>query len=246
MGGYMRRLLVALAALGIPFAGSAATIPFDFTTLNGGVEGYLSGQATSATVAGVLAEGLLTNLTTPEPLWVRNGGTDHGLGVCSEGQSNCNTGGDVNEISGLTNPEAIRLTLPATASGWSSLWVSSLDSGGSNGNESGILEWSSTPGGFSDNPGVTSFHFSYNTFGGSAFEYDIFSAAVAGGFDKTAPYLLFLDNLGNCDSSGCNNDYLLWKGSYDTRTLHEGPEPGSLALLGAALGSLMLRRRQRA
>ena len=72
----MRRFFISLAVMAFPLSGSAAPIPFDFTTLNDGAEGILPN---SVIVAGVLAEGCLTNFTR-EPLWLRNGGTDHGLG----------------------------------------------------------------------------------------------------------------------------------------------------------------------
>jgi hypothetical protein len=235
----MRRFFISLAVMAFPLSVSAAPIPFDFTTLNGGAEGILPN---SVTVAGVLAEGFLTNFTA-EPLWLRNGGTDHGLGVCSEGNSNCTSGGgDVNELDNLDQSEAIRLTLPTGAAQWTSLWVSSLDNGGSNNNESGILEWSNTPTGFTP---ANTFHFSFNTFNPSI-EEDIVAAALAGGFDPTSKYLLFIADSTNCQSANCNNDYVVWKGAYEQPPRLLVPEPGTVALLGAALTVLMFRRRKSA
>ena len=125
--------VVTLCTLALGVSRAEAT-PFDFTTLHLGVPGDLG--VTSATTGGVTATGYAKSTTTPFPyvladLWLRNNPGDTGLGVCSEGSSACASGGgDVNELSNEGQPELIELTLPSS-SAWTSLWVSSLDSGGS-------------------------------------------------------------------------------------------------------------------
>lgn len=229
-----RVMAVLAVVLVIGSSGSAWADAFDFTTLNGGVEGIL---ASSVTVNGVLAEGF-GPLTTAAPLWLRNVPNDHGLGVCSETGLCTSGGGDVNEISQLTNQEGIRLTLPTGFTAWTSLFVSSLDSGGSNGAEQGLLYWSNTAAFSSLNP---SFGFGYGDFGTSV-EGDILTLAAAAGFDPAAKYLWFITDPANCSGSPstCNNDYLLWKGD-----ITPVPEPTTMALAGMALVGLMIAVRRR-
>src|SRR5438552_15371311 len=92
---------VFVLALGVQHAGATA---FDFTTLNGGVEGSLG--TTSVTNGGVTATGWQT-VTSAGPfttanlnLWLRNQGGDHGLGVCTAAEAaGCTFLGDLNELS---------------------------------------------------------------------------------------------------------------------------------------------------
>ena len=254
----MKKRVVLAAAVAVwaiaPKASEATVINFDFTTLNGGAEGVLPSQVT---VNGIVATGQTGNGTADAPLWLRNGGDDHGLGVCSEGQSNCTSGhGDVNEISSLTNVEAIYLQ--NTNGGlWTSLWASSLDSGGSNGHESGQLLWTSVatashPHGDFTDPSAGSFTFQFGDFGADV-EADILQLALLAGFDPSAQFLEFRDNPANCETVSykvgwktkyklvCNNDYLVWKGSVDVPD--DVPEPFTISLLGVGLLGIAAKKR---
>jgi hypothetical protein len=227
----MKRFLACIAVVLFPL--SAIAIPFDFTTLAGGVNNTL--LSNSVTVNGVTADGFDITASTTAPLWLRNQDNDHGLGVCSEGEEACASGGgDVNELSNQADVEGIRLTLPSNSK-WTELWVSSLDSGGSNSNESGILLWGNDPTVFSF---ANSFVFSFGNIS-PAVEGDILTLAAASGFDPTAKYVLFINDISN----GPNNDYLVWKGAY-TSTLREAPEPGTYLLLAIAFAGLMFYRRR--
>jgi hypothetical protein len=237
----MRRLLFSVVALLFPLAASGTPTTFDFTTLNAGANN--TALANSETVAGVLAEGFVTDVGvfssfTAEPLWLRNEPNDHGLGVCSEGTSSCQTsGGDVNELSNQNQSEAIRLTLPVGAT-WVQLWISSLDDGGTSNNESAILYWSNTPTGFT---AANSFAFDYNAISPAVETQGLLGLPAASSFDVSARYVLFVNNPAN----GSNNDYLVWGGQYQA-PLSQIPEPGILGLLGIALlamGFPALRRR---
>lgn len=237
-----RTALAAALVAGTMMAGTAhADISFDFTTLNGGVEGDLS--TSSVTVNGVVANAYtyapLTSYTDSD-LWLRNSGggegssnAEKGLGVCSSGETNCSGSGDMNELSDQSAFEVIRLTKPDNADEWTSLWVSSLDSGGSNGNETGTVYFSDTE--FLDLTSATGYTYDY---------YDVETANNGDILDYINPTADELDSKyvffragpnEQCNVKGCtsNNDHLIWKG-----TLSEVPIPAALPMLLAAVGGL--------
>jgi len=244
---YARLSVFALTvALGLPGTLYAGPI-FDFSTLS--VGGKVTDLGTGSTTVGpVTAQGfkLASGTWTASHLIARNeSGAEMGLGVCSEGSTNCHIGstgnGDYNELSQLTNDEAILLTL-APGWKWSQLWVSSLDSGDGpglsgtvNGKESGIVFWGSSNS-VSTLLSGSHFSFAYPDVGTDA-SGDILGLSAASSFDDSARYVLFRPN----GPLGANNDYLVW-GAAAVQTV---PEPGTLALfaLGATVARAARRRR---
>ncbi|MDB5311282.1 MAG: sdrD 1, partial [Gemmataceae bacterium] len=169
--------------------------------------------AQNVTVNGVRADAFYLSggsyLTTNTTLFERNGGTDRGLGVVSNGE-NAALGGDVNEISNQLNLDVVRLRKTA-GDRWSSVWVSSLDSGGSGGAETGTLYWSNSPTPDLGTLSASSFTFKFGDFGG-AVEGNVL-ALNPPNFDPTAGYLFFR---AGPNAAGTNNDYLLWKATTTT------------------------------
>jgi PEP-CTERM motif len=226
-------LALFIFVCGLLFAVTPAqATEFKFTDVNGGVEGRLTGPQSDE---GVIATAWVLNTTwVSSYLYLRNDDEDHGLGVCSESLSDCQTkGGDVNELSNQSRKELIRLELPANKM-WTSLWVSSLDSGGSNSHEQGVLSWSNTADPNSARLG--SFGFGYGDFGSLVEGSLTFPSA----FPTTAKYLFFTNNWTN----GSDNDFLVWKGTIADQPGHM-PEPASLILLGSGLIGAVARHRRK-
>lgn len=225
-------VLGAVAALAISPMTSMAT-SFDFSGANGGAEGLIGTSTTDGgiTAYGYVLYGGLANL------WVRNIPNDHGLGVCSEGETACeNGGGDVNELDSVNSAEGIVLVNGNAGTSWQTLWVSSLDSNdGAAVGEHGRVYW-----GYSIDDlnaailgGTNFFSFGYGDFGTSV-EGDILSLAAASGFDRYATYLAFVTDT----TYGLNNDYLVWRGTV--------PEPSTLGIFGLSLLGIGIARRRRA
>jgi hypothetical protein len=223
-----KAILGAVAALALSPITSHA-IAFDFSQVNGGAEGMIG---TSVNSNGVIATGYVGSLSTTAPLWVRNVDSDHGLGVCSEGEKACiEQGGQANELDNMDTGEGIVLE-NTTGLDWASLWVSSLDGNdGATEGEHGRIYWANTIGGL---PAGGYFNFGYGDFG-TNHEGDILTLAAAAGFDRTARYVLFVPDAVH----GNDNDYLVWRGSVGV------PEPSTLAVFGLGLLGLGLARRKR-
>lgn len=233
MNGLVARTLAGVV-LALGFTGVGLATP----TINFANGANNTQLGTSETVGGITIYGGAWNGSSLHfaNLWLRNQTNDHGLGVCSEGKDGCsNGGGDVNELDNSGNYEGIVLDKGASSPNWASLWVSSLDSNGSSGHETGTLLWGNTLSDLLSNY----FSFSYGDFGTNV-EGDVLGLSQASSFDPTARYVIFVAGTPNClagaQTPGCNgtnNDYLVYGAS-----LASVPEPPVLGLFG--LGLLLL------
>lgn len=235
----MKKLYLAAALAA--FAGVAqAAPPIDFTTIPPGTNNQP--LAHSETAGGVTASAFVYNGGTSYTdviLWLRNQTNDNGLGVCSE--TNCKTGGgDVNELSNQLNDEVIRLKAPTSNHLWTDVWVSSLDTGGSNDAESGLVYWSNTA--LPNLSALTPIQIDLNDITGGGVEGSIWKHLVVNGIDPTADYLFFRADPLNTEGGKANNDYLVW--GVGTQPV---PEPGTYALMGVglALAGFAFRRNAR-
>ncbi len=129
-----RWMCAALVALGLPIVANAQTADFAsvaMVNLAAGQEGYVNATSFTDPTSGITAAGYSSatrqGTYSPANLYRRNVPDDHGIGVCSEGQSACDSGGgDVNELDNAGTWEIIALTRPASHE-WVSVQVSSLD-----------------------------------------------------------------------------------------------------------------------
>ena len=225
--------IFAVLMLGFSVSAYAAVPTIDFSTFSS-PSSFNSPPQNSVTIGGITVNAFTysSGTYTNSQLWLRHEAPNElGLGVCSEGTSCGAPGGtgsgDYNELSNGNKFEVIRLTLP-TDMIWSDLFVSSLDTGGSNNNESGILYWSD-----SANPvlsSLSSILFSHNTLGAD------YGSIWNSSIDSNAKYLFFTPNASN----GKNNDYLVWGAS-----VSPVPEPSTYAMVLAGLGLVGFAARRR-
>jgi len=249
----MRTLTIALLTLSCLSSQVFAAVPsIDFTGL--GWPGFNSSTTDNTSFGGIGISGFTYNAGVYRQdrgyLWLRNNPSDHGLGYCSESSLSPNCGpvsttgdGDRNELSNNYRNEIIRLTLPDEMT-WSDIWVSSLDDGGSDGNETGTLYWSNSATPVLSGGIVFSHDALFHSLSGDPVEGSIFGYLIANGFDVNADYVFFragsYDAYGN-SLNGSNNDYVVWGAG--VAPIPE-PEIYAMMLAGLALTVFTARRRK--
>ena len=232
------------AAIVFACAGGTPAVAVDFDFGSNQTEAANIQQTLSSTYTdnGVTATAYEYDTTTgwiTSELWARSETNDHGLGVCSADETNCTPsptggyvggGGDRNELSNQKNGEAILLTRPDDHK-WTSLWVSSLDGGGTGASEEGVFYYGDTNdiGTLLLGSGVD---FAYSA--GDPVEMALDSLITE--MIAASRYILFTHR----STVGDNNDYLVWKGAIEPvpEEIPGVPAPAPLALLG--IGGLAL------
>jgi len=222
----------ALADPNVDFTSLGPTATFNSAT-------YDSVSLDGVTAAGFLYLGGTTYTQSDSQLWLRNNPGDNGLGVCSTGEDcgpvNSTGFGDSNELSNGVNDEVIRVSRDVGPA-WTDVWVSSLDEGGTNGVEKGVVYWSNVAA--PDLNSMTGITIDMNNSLGGSTEGSIFGYLTANGMDATAQYLFFRSSPVNVDQGATgNNDYLVYGVS-------AVPEPESYLMLLAGLGLLGFGRRR--
>lgn len=167
-------------------------------------------------------------------LWERNNPSwsgDQGLGVCSEGDSKCvSGGGDVNELDNIGKDEVVRLTMNKVEN-WSNVFISSLDT-----KEMATVYWSNNPTANLDTITTkTSFQAGVGPFSGGKVLNSIMPQLTTAGFDVSSKYLFFR---AGGPGATTDNDYLVWG-------VTMVPEPETYAMLMAGLGLMGVIARRR-
>jgi len=170
-------------------------------------------------------------------LWLKDGGGEHGLGVCSgaAGAANeCagfsttdNGNGQYNELDNAGTTEIIRLK-NESGNAWADVWLSSLDS-----SENARIYWSNSE--YADLATTSYVDVPSGYWGGGAVEGSVLAALNTAGWDTDAAYLYF-----RAGPSGTDNDYLVWGVG-----VAAVPEPETYAMLLAGLGLLGFAARRR-
>ena len=215
---------------------------------------FNSAQVDNTSFAGIAISGYTYTAPTTYRqdqgyLWLRNDSGDRGLGYCSEGSScgpaNTLENGNWNELGNNNTNEIIRLARP-TNMVWTDIQVSSLDDGGTNGNETGTFYWSNSANPNLEDNSTSFINFSHDGLGWntSIVEGSIFNFLIANGFDPQAQFIFFRAgeyNGSGISTNGTQNDYLVW----GVNVAAPIPEPETYAMLLAGLGLLGFAARRK-